>query len=72
MFRMMSGTTARNKLRMEEFKKEMLEVYSTSICKNTLDEAPMAYKDTELIKNYIGDSVKIIKQLKPIINIKGY
>lgn len=70
--RIMSRTTARNKLRMEDFKKEMKEVYSTSICKNTLDEAPMAYKDVEKIKKYIGDSVKIIKQLKPFINIKGY
>ena len=38
----------------------MRKVYSTSICKHTVDEAPMAYKDTELIKNYIGDSVKLI------------
>ena len=70
--RIMSRTSARNKLRMEDFKKEMRDVYSTSICKNTLDEAPMAYKDVEKIKNYIGDSVKIIKQLKPFINIKGF
>ena len=70
--RIMSRTTARNKLRMEDFKREMGDVYSTSICKNTLDEAPMAYKDVEKIKQYIGDSVKIIKQLKPFINIKGY
>ena len=58
--RIMSRIMFRNKLRMEEFKKEMRKVYSTSICKHTLDEAPMAYKDTELIKNYIGDSVKLI------------
>ena len=70
--RIMSRTTARNKLRMDDFKREMGDVYSTSICKNTLDEAPMAYKDVEKIKQYIGDSVKIIKQLKPFINIKGY
>ena len=39
---------------------------------NTLDEIPYAYKDVEFIKNAIGDNVQILKQLKPIINIKGY
>lgn len=70
--RLMSRKDARHNFRMEDFKKEMKDVYSSSICKETLDEAPMAYKDTEKIKIYIGDSVKIIRQLKPIINIKGY
>ena len=70
--RIMSRSDARTSLRMKDFKKEMEDVYSSSICKETLDEAPMAYKDSEKIKKYIGDSVEIIKQLKPIINIKGY
>ena len=50
----------------------MKDVYSTSICKETLDEIPQAYKDVELIKKHICGSVDIIKQLYPIINIKGY
>ena len=57
---------------MKDFKKEMRHVYSSSICKETIDEAPMAYKDVEMIKKYIGENVYIIDQLKPIINIKGY
>jgi tRNA-splicing ligase RtcB (3'-phosphate/5'-hydroxy nucleic acid ligase) len=70
--RIMSRGEARKLLRMKDFYKEMSEVYSSSICKETLDEAPMAYKDSEMIKKYIGDSVEILNQLKPIINIKGY
>ena len=70
--RIMSRTSARNLLKMSDFKREMRDVYSTSICNNTLDEAPMAYKDMDMIMSYIGDSVSIIKQLKPFINIKGY
>ena len=57
---------------VKNFKTEMKDVYSSSICKETLDEAPMAYKDVEKIKQYIGDSVDIISQLVPIINIKGF
>ena len=70
--RIMSRGEARKLLRMKDFYKEMSEVYSSSICQETLDEAPMAYKDSEMIKKYIGDSVEILSQLKPIINIKGY
>ena len=70
--RLMSRKDARHSFRMEDFKKEMKDVYSSSVCKETLDESPMAYKDADKIKMYIGDSVKIIRQLKPIINIKGY
>ena len=48
---------ARNKalktLDMEEFTKEMEGIYSTSVCRQTLDESPMAYKDKDLI---IGDT----------------
>ena len=70
--RMMSRADAKKSFSMSQFKNSMKDVYSTSVCKETLDESPMAYKDVELIKEYIGDSVDIIKQLRPIINIKGY
>mgnify|MGYP006425625505 FL=1 len=70
--RMMSRADAKKSFSMSQFKNSMKDVYSTSVCKETLDESPMAYKDVELIKEYIGESVDIITQLKPIINIKGY
>ena len=70
--RIMTRTEARHSITLDKFKKEMLDVYSTSICKDTIDEAPMAYKNVDHIKNSIGDSVTILKQLQPIINIKGY
>jgi len=60
------------RLNMKDFVKSMEDVYSTSVCKETLDESPMAYRDVELIKRCIGESVTIIKQLIPVINCKGY
>ena len=59
-------------LTMNEFKKEMEHVYSTSVKKETLDESPMAYRDVGLIKKCLSDSVIILEQLKPIINVKGF
>ena len=56
---------------MEEFAETMKDVYSTSICKGTLDESPMAYKDTNTIINSISDTCDILYMIKPIINIKA-
>jgi len=52
------------------FLQEMQGVYSSSIVKETLDESPMAYKDSEVIKSCLGPSVEIIEQLYPILNIR--
>ena len=60
------------RLSLKEFIKEMEDVYSTSVRKETLDESPMAYRDVELVKQCLQDSVEIIQQLKPIINCKGW
>lgn len=68
--RILSRTAARNELQLEEFVKEMQGICTTSVCKSTLDESPMAYKDSELIENSIGETVKILTKVKPIMNIK--
>jgi len=70
--RLMSRKDARLNFNMKNYKDSMKDVYSSCVCKETLDEIPEAYKDVELIKNHISQSVDIIKQLFPIINIKGY
>jgi len=66
---------ARNKalktLDMEEFSKEMEGIYSTSVCKSTLDESPMAYKDKDVIMEAIKDTAIIIDSVKPVMNIKA-
>ena len=49
----------------------MKDVYTTSVKQSTLDEAPMAYKSMEDIVSNIGDTVDIIKILKPIYNFKA-
>ncbi len=66
---------ARNKafktLNMEEFENEMQGIYSTSVCKSTLDESPMAYKDKNMIIDAIKDTATILDTIKPILNIKA-
>ncbi|VBB18204.1 putative RtcB-like RNA-splicing ligase [Yasminevirus sp. GU-2018] len=62
---------AKSKLRLKDFEREMKDVYSTSICVETLDESPMAYKDVELVMASFGESLDVVEQLKPIINVKA-
>jgi tRNA-splicing ligase RtcB (3'-phosphate/5'-hydroxy nucleic acid ligase) len=61
-----------SRLKLKEFQKQMKNVYSTCVVKETLDESPMAYRDSELIKKCLEKSVDIIDQLYPVINVKGY
>ena len=69
--RVMSRSGARERLSMEEYKKEMEGIYTTSVNENTLDEAPMAYKSLSDIIDVIGESVEVIEVLKPIYNFKA-
>jgi tRNA-splicing ligase RtcB len=45
----MSRTEAKDKISLEDFRSEMKDVYSSSVCKSTIDESPMAYKPMEAI-----------------------
>ena len=58
--RIMSRTAAKERLDMEEYRREMAGVYTTSVSEATLDEAPMAYKSLEDIIDVISESVDII------------
>lgn len=69
--RIMSRSAAKSTISMEDFKKSMEGVYSTTVCKETLDESPQSYKDPEEIRRLIEPTVDIIKRIKPIINIKA-
>ena len=69
--RIMSRTKAKNELSMDEYKKEMAGVYTTSVNEYTLDEAPMAYKSLEVIIDVIRESVDVIDVMKPIYNFKA-
>jgi tRNA-splicing ligase RtcB len=68
--RLLSRTMAKKEISMSQFKKSMKGIVGT-INEGTLDEAPAAYKNISKVMDAQKDSVKIIKHLKPIINMKG-
>ncbi len=69
--RLMSRSKAKEKLSMEEYKKSMEGIYTTSVSESTLDEAPMAYKPIEEIIRNVKDTVDILKIIRPVYNFKA-
>ena len=56
---------------MEEYKKAMEGIYSTTVVEETLDEAPMAYKSVDDILATLKETVDVVDILKPIYNFKA-
>jgi len=68
--RLMSRSKAKESVNLDAFRKSMEGIYSTSVCKGTLDESPFAYKDSEMIEKAIEPTATILDKIKPILNIK--
>lgn len=69
--RVMSRAAARASVNLEEYRKSMEGIYTTSVNKNTIDEAPMVYKSLEDIIGVISESVDIVDIMKPVYNFKA-
>lgn len=69
--RKMSRSEAKKTVSIDEFKNTMKNVYSTTVCQGTIDESPMAYKDTNEIVNLIKETCDIKYMMRPKINIKA-
>lgn len=69
--RVLSRTKAREQLEVSDFEEEMSGVWSTSVGESTIDEAPDAYKTMGEIMGQIGDTVEVLKIIKPVYNFKA-
>jgi RNA-splicing ligase RtcB len=69
--RVLSRTQAKEKVSMEDFKKSMEGIFSTSVRVDTIDESPFVYKDAAMIEQAIEPTAKILFKLKPIYNVKA-
>jgi tRNA-splicing ligase RtcB len=69
--RLMSRSKAKEAVTLEEFKESMEGIYTTSVDQSTLDESPMAYKPMQEIIDNIGDTVDVLKVLRPVYNFKA-
>ncbi len=69
--RIMSRREAKKVVDMEEFKKSMEGIFTTSVGEGTRDESPMVYKPMSEIVERIGDTVEIINHIKTVYNFKN-
>ena len=69
--RIMSRTAAKAAFTMSQYEKSMQGIYSSTINKSTLDEAPFAYKPMDEIISNIGDTAEILETIKPLYNFKA-
>lgn len=69
--RKMGRKKAKEQIKLSRFKDQMNGVVA-KVDKSTLDEAPDAYKDLDMvIKEQEGLTIKTIDFLKPLVNVKG-
>lgn len=69
--RIMSRTQAFKQLSVDEFRKQMEGIYTTSVNARTLDESPMVYKGLDDILQHIGPTVDVADIFKPLYNFKA-
>ena len=69
--RIMSRKQAKENLKMEDFYSSMEGIYSSTVCPETIDEAPMVYKPMDEIMRLIRPTVDVVSVLKPLYNFKS-
>lgn len=69
--RILKREEVKNSYTVSNFKSEMKGIYTSCINKDTLDEAPFAYRGIDEIAEVISPTVMIDKVIKPIYNFKA-
>ena len=69
--RIMKREDVKNSFTVSTFKSEMKGIYSSCIGKDTLDEAPFAYRAMKDITDVIGETVTIDRIIRPVYNFKA-
>ncbi len=69
--RLLKRGDARELFTVDDFKREMSGIYSSTIGTSTIDESPMAYKPMEEIIKCVAPTVDIVEIIKPIYNFKA-
>lgn len=69
--RILKREDVRSRYTLSSFKSEMKGIYTSCVGKDTLDEAPFAYRGLQDILDVIGETVQVDKVLRPFYNFKA-
>ena len=67
MFRMLD----RGEKTLADFNASMEGIFTTSVCRETFDESPFAYKNPAEVEPFLMETVTITDRLKPVYNLKA-
>lgn len=69
--RVSTRAEARESIQMEDYRRAMEGIYSTSVSESTLDESPMAYRPVEEILDTIDPTAEVVGIVTPVYNFKA-
>ena len=69
--RIMKRSEAKESFSLEEYRKEMEGIFTTSVGESTIDESPMAYRRIDEILDAIEPTADVIDILTPVYNFKA-
>lgn len=69
--RLLSRSKAKAQISLESYQHAMKNVWTTSVSKKTIDEAPAAYKPVKQLQQDIVETMEIKEVIKPLYNFKG-
>lgn len=69
--RLIRRDSVKNMFTVSDFKAEMKGIYCSCIGKDTLDEAPFAYRSLDEIKEQVAETVELQQRLRPVYNFKA-
>lgn len=69
--RLMSRTQAKKLIDIQDFQDTMQNIYTSSVSRKTIDEAPQAYKSLHEILSTIKPTADVIGIIKPLYNFKS-
>lgn len=69
--RLLSRSQAKAKISLESYQHSMKHVWTTSVSKKTIDEAPKAYKPMKQLMEDMKDTLEIQEVIRPLYNFKG-
>ncbi len=66
-----SRTEAKYAFTVEDYRRQMEGIFTTTANEGSIDECPMAYKSPRRILDFIGETVSDIEIIRPIYNFKS-
>lgn len=69
--RLIPRSEVANSVTVSAFKKEMEGIFSTCVCKDTLDESPFAYRRIDELKETISGVLEVEGIITPVYNFKA-